>query len=168
MGPSSLRAAHRFGSFRTSSTVVRLAVDRHLALHQADAVAVVHVPVYVTDVQRLNRLAVELVPAVDGDFVGLFLEPVRDHDVLLDPRDQLSQGLAGALRLDHVVVLDERLDRFPRRAQRLRLELHLGVGVHVVEIFRVIIEQPNAAAMRVAVAGVMGTRKKSSSVPTAR
>ena len=71
----------------------RQAIDVHLLAHQTDAVAVIDVPIDVADVERLYRLAVGVMPAVDGDAVRFFLEAVGEDDAFLIPAMSWPSGL---------------------------------------------------------------------------
>lgn len=103
--------AHQRAQFFVSEHVTdfhRPAVHDHPLAHQADAVAVIDVPIDMADVERLDRLAVSLMPAVDGDAMRFFRQAIGEHDVFLDPGDELAERLVPTLVFDELVVLEKR------------------------------------------------------------
>ncbi len=88
-----------------------LAIHRHAPPDQARALAVIHPRGRVPEVKRLDRRAVQAMPAVDGDFVRRVDQPAREHQVLLVPCHQRAQRMRrqnpGTLPADDFVVLLE-------------------------------------------------------------
>jgi hypothetical protein len=63
---------------------MRLVIDPYRAVDQPDAVAVIHVLVAVSDVERLNWQSVRLLPAVECCFPGFLQQTLRKHQVFFD------------------------------------------------------------------------------------
>ena len=98
--------------------------------------AVIHVPVDVDIRQRLNRLAVRPMPAVDDDVIGPFrvVDQVTDNQVLFDSGDQFAWIFASffALLFDGLIMLDEYRDALIGvydRAVSHGFQFHGGLGI---------------------------------------
>ena len=104
-----------------------------VAVDEPGAVAVVDVAVPVDDRERLDRLAVELPPAVDRQPLGLLEDSRREDDVFLDADDEQAERLAGALLFDDLVMLQERGDGFALLGQRMRREVDFAGRVDRVD-----------------------------------
>jgi hypothetical protein len=63
------------------------AVNDHFSRQQPEAVTVVHISVPLPDVERLDRPAIAVMPAVDRHLTRLLLQAVDPDDVLLDAGD---------------------------------------------------------------------------------
>ena len=102
---------------------------------QPDAVAVVDVPVPMHDRERLDRLAVELPPAVDREPLRLLENSRREDDVFLDADGEQTERLVAALLFDDLVMLGERGDGFTGLCHRVWSELQFGVLIDGIDHF---------------------------------
>ena len=84
------------------------AVDTHPAANRPDSVAIIDVPVHVTGVQRLDWLAVGVVPSEDCHALSVLRKLAGYDDILLDSRNEGTALDALELLLDDSVVLQER------------------------------------------------------------
>lgn len=110
------------------------AVDEHRRTEQANAVAVVRVPIAVHGAEWLNRLPFGAVPAVEGDPVPSLAEAVRHDNVFLVPGDQPDRVAAAELRVDERVMAGEGLDAHHRIVGRERTGRQTGRGEVVNEV----------------------------------
>ena len=130
--------------------------------------AVIDVPIDMADVERLDRFAVGMMPAVDSDAMRFFRQAIREDHVLFDTGDELSERLVSAIDFDELVVLVKRGRCFAVFGEWLGLERRSAQRKISSEILAVMSEAVAASAMAWAVFGVMGMREKSASLPTAR
>src|SRR5262245_33494645 len=98
-------------------------IDNHLLTDEADAVAVIDVPIDVADGQRLDRFAVWIMPAIDGDAMRPLQQAVGHDHVLFDPRNEQPQRMAAALLFDNLVMLIERRRSIAVLGKRPRLKM---------------------------------------------
>jgi hypothetical protein len=74
---SQLRVSEDFGDLDG------FALELHFVANEAHSVAVVDVPVDVDSGERLDRLSIQLPPAVDGDAARALVDIGSEDDVLL-------------------------------------------------------------------------------------
>src|SRR2546423_827294 len=113
----------------------RLAVDIDGPVDEPDAVAVIDVPVDVAGVQRLDRRAIGLVPAVDRGSIGFRIARNQpgDHDILLDARYQSLPK--ASLAFDNQIVVVHRDRAVAKRIHGNRLQLYCGCFVDIINDF---------------------------------
>jgi hypothetical protein len=84
--PDRAFVAEQLAVFGVSEEIRNLdsfSIDLDVVAHEPDTVTIVNVPVPVDDRKRLDRLAVQLAPAVDGEALRLLEDSGREDYIFL-------------------------------------------------------------------------------------